>query len=177
MSVEDIGWLTVTGPTIRLQLHSARTFCGDHLNNMPDVILAYKSTSAHSFGNTANTLVSPTLSDEKEKLWIFPLAHYDQLVEKLNKLPVSVQEIPKEVRTLIKSNERRKAVKAKEDLDFSGLPVDLSENLLPFQWKGIQFALEHDGLCSSFLFAYFCKEFVYLAVCFTLSHNRTYISR
>lgn len=80
-------------------------------------------------------------------------------------MPVNLQEIPKEVRTLMKNNQKRKEEKSKEDIDLSALPPGLSENLLPFQWKGIEFALEHDGKARK----------VDINFCFRGVHYRRYV--
>lgn len=73
------------------------------------------------------------------------MAQHSKLVSALDKHQAFVSEVPKEVRVLLEQNQRRKEASKKQDLDFSELPAGLSENLLPFQWKGIEFALEHEG--------------------------------
>jgi hypothetical protein len=77
---------------------------------------------------------------------LFPLESYEKLVLALKKLPVNLQEIPKEVLTLIKKSKKEKEKRGKQMLDFSSIPTDIMESLLPFQMKGLEFALEHDGV-------------------------------
>ena len=83
--------------------------------------------------------------DEEANAWIFPLDKYELLLKSLKPLPISVVEIPKEVRSILK----QQAPAQTEEIDFSGVPVELTKHLLNFQWLGIRFALSRQGTSES----------------------------
>lgn len=79
-------------------------------------------------------------------MWTFPLSQLDHFKKNItNKTGYAISDIPKEVLVHIKKVQAKKAATADQIADFSMIPPQLLYTLLPFQVRGVEFALRNDG--------------------------------
>ncbi|XP_078655878.1 SWI/SNF-related matrix-associated actin-dependent regulator of chromatin subfamily A-like protein 1 [Branchiostoma floridae x Branchiostoma belcheri] len=89
--------------------------------------------------------------DMQTRVWSFELKDYEKLMEKVQKaqLPVQLSPLPKSVLTTFKNQLKGKLTEELDrrvpEADLSGVEPKLVNTLLPFQRKGVNFAIWRNG--------------------------------
>ena len=74
-----------------------------------------------------------------------PIKEYNSIIKLLKSKSISFIPIPKNIINLFKI--QNKTTTTTTTIDLSGIPPQLMSTLLPFQIRGIEYAIEHNGKC------------------------------